>query len=172
MPLPIIGMEPAVKPAVENHKDKRILVTATELTLREDKLKKLITRLDCEDIVDLLPLPGLVGFAEQAEFEEGAVLDYLSDALGDNEPGRYQTVVLGCTHFIFYRNVFRKLLGPDIEIIDGNRGTVNRLVKTLETLKVPEGGNGRIDYYHSGSAVRGAQTLAKYADLLKRLDEI
>jgi glutamate racemase len=101
--LPIIGMEPAVKPAVENHKDKRGLVTATELTLREEKLRKLITRLDCEDIVDLLPLPKLVDFAERAVFDRDTVLGYISETLGECEPGRYQTVVLGCTHFIFYK---------------------------------------------------------------------
>ncbi|NLT14535.1 MAG: glutamate racemase, partial [Clostridiales bacterium] len=75
--IPVIGMEPAVKPAVENHKDKRILVTATALALKEEKLKKLITRLDCEDIVDLLPLPGLVRFAENMEFDNSPVSAYL-----------------------------------------------------------------------------------------------
>jgi glutamate racemase len=170
--LPIIGMEPAVKPAVENHKHKRILVTATELTLREEKLRKLITMLDCEDIVDLLPLPELVDFAERAVFDTDTVLGYISEALGEREPAWYQTVVLGCTHFIFYKNEFRKLMGPDIEIIDGNRGTVNRLVATLEALKVPEGGSGRIDYYHSGSAARDSDVLSRYHDLLKRLDRI
>jgi glutamate racemase len=170
--LPIIGMEPAVKPAVENHKGKRVLVTATALTLKEEKLKSLITRLDCEDIVDLLPLPGLVGFAERAVFDDTVVLDYLADALKDRDIGRYQTVVLGCTHFIFYRDVFRKLLGPDIDIVDGNLGTVNRLVGTVESQGIPPGGSGRIAYYHSGRAVRGSDELARYAALLKRLDNM
>jgi glutamate racemase len=48
--IPIIGMEPAVKPAVEqnNNVDKRVLVTATALTLKEEKLRNLITKLDNE----------------------------------------------------------------------------------------------------------------------------
>ena len=170
--LPIIGMEPAVKPAVLNNKDKRVLVTATELTLREEKLRKLITQLDCEDIVDLLPLSGLVGFAERFIFDTEEVLKYLSEALDGRDVSRYQTVVLGCTHFIFYRNVIRRLLGSDIEIIDGNRGTVNRLVQTLEALKIPAGGSGRITYYQSGAEVRGGETHEGYARLLKRLDEV
>ncbi len=167
--LPIIGMEPAVKPAVENHKDKRILVTATALTLKEEKLKKLITRLDCEYIVDLLPLPGLVEFAEQGIFDEDMVRPYLLKALGERDISQYQTAVLGCTHFIFYKPVFKKLLGQDIDIIDGNSGTVNMLVKTLEANAIHAGGNGKVTYYHSGAEVRDGRTLEKYDRLLRRL---
>ena len=170
--LPIIGMEPAVKPAVENHKDKRVLVTATELTLKEDKLKKLITQLDCEDIVDLLPLPGLVDFAERSIFDENSVLEYLNEAFSGHDISKYQTVVLGCTHFIFFKDFFKKLLGSNIDIIDGNKGTVNMLVRTLKTLDIAENGSGRITYYHSGREVCDTETLSRYDLLLKRLDEI
>lgn len=170
--IPIIGMEPAVKPAVENHKDKRILVTATELTLKEDKLKKLITRLDCEDIVDLLPLPGLVGFAEHAMFDEEAVSRYLVQALGARDIRSFQTVVLGCTHFIFFKKAFRKLFGPDIDIVDGNGGTVNMILKTLDSIKIPTDGSGQVTYYHSGSEATDPATLLRYDALLQRLDDI
>lgn len=169
--VPIIGMEPAVKPAVENHKDKRILVTATDLTLGEDKLKQLITRLDCGDIIDLLPLPGLVTLAEKAEFDDTVVQSYLQSALAEFNPGFYQTVVLGCTHFIFYKKWFRKLLGPNIDIIDGNTGTVNKLLATLEDCRGADGGSGAITFYHSGAQVRESRFLEKYDALLKRLDE-
>ena len=170
--LPIIGMEPAVKPAVLNHKDKRVLVTATELTLKEEKLKKLITQLDCEDIVDLLPLPGLVSFAERAIFEEEMVSEYLSGAFGGLDISRYQTIVLGCTHFIFYKDILKNRIGPDVDIIDGNRGTVNMLTRTLETMDIPGGGSGHITYYHSGSEVVDTETLTRYSKLLKRLNEL
>lgn len=164
--IPIIGMEPAVKPAVENHVDKRILVTATELTLKEDKLKKLISRLDCEDIVDLLPLPGLVTFAEKFEFGEQSVLPYLTDVLSPYELHNFKTVVLGCTHFIYYKDLLRRLVPVDVEIIDGNCGTVKMLVRTLKELGIPETGTGRVTYYHSGTEVTDEETLRKYRELL------
>lgn len=167
--IPIIGMEPAVKPAVENHLDKRILVTATELALKEEKLKKLISRLDCEDIVDLLPLPELVVFAEKLTFDGPAVRLYLKEQLSRFDLGGFKAVVLGCTHFIYFRQVFKDLLGPDIDIIDGNRGTVNKLHKILEELNTPAEGGGRIAYYHSGRKVNDQEQLQTYANLLKRL---
>jgi glutamate racemase len=169
--IPVIGMEPAVKPAVENHKDKRILVTATALALKEEKLKKLITRLDCEDIVDLLPLPGLVRFAEDLTFDGDAVTAYLMNELSRFELSRYQTIVLGCTHFIYFRPLFRKILGPGIDLIDGNRGTVNKLAATLVELKAPGSGSGRVAWYESGVAVTDRETLLKFESLLKRCDE-
>ncbi|SHI23592.1 glutamate racemase [Sporobacter termitidis DSM 10068] len=169
--IPIIGMEPAVKPAVENHKDKRILVTATALALKLDKLKKLITTLDCEDIVDLLPLPGLVRFAEDMTFDTETVLPYLREELSRFDMQNYQTVVLGCTHFIYFRHVFRALLGGEIELIDGNQGTVNMLVKTLDELRAPLGGAGKITWYQSGAQVTDEQTLQRFEALLKRLNE-
>jgi glutamate racemase len=163
---PVIGMEPAVKPAVENHKDKRILVTATELALREDKLKKLISRLDCEDIVDLLPLQGLVMLAERGEFSEKAVLPYLQERFSAFDLTQYKAVVLGCTHFIFFRPLIQKLLGPDIDVIDGNKGTVNRLLATLSELKRPLTGSGAISFFESGVQVTDEPALTRYKALL------
>jgi glutamate racemase len=170
--IPIIGMEPAVKPAVENHKDKRILVTATELALKEEKLKKLITRLDAEDIVDLLPLPGLVRFAENLMFDEQSVLPYLKDALSPFSMRNYKTVVLGCTHFIYFKPVFEALLGPDIDIIDGNRGTVNKLLATITDLSIPLEGTNQITYYQSGSQVTDENILLNFSSLMTKLNDM
>lgn len=170
-PIPIIGMEPAVKPAVENHKDKRILVTATALALKEEKLKRLISKLDCEDIVDLLPLPELVRFAEKSEFDTDKVPAYLKDELSRFDLSQYQTIVLGCTHFIYFRPVFRALLGPEIDIIDGNRGTVNKLIATLADLNAPPDGGGQVTWYQSDVQVTDTDTQAKFKELLKRADK-
>lgn len=168
--IPIIGMEPAVKPAVENHIDKRILVTATELALKEEKLKKLISRLDCGDIVDLLPLTELVTFAENMTFDDPSVRAYLTKQFSRFDTSLFKAVVLGCTHFIYFRKVIKNILGPDIDIIDGNCGTVNRLIKTLEGLNIPAKGVGQINYYHSGNKVTDQKQLQAFGSLLKSLN--
>lgn len=69
---PILGIEPAVKPAIEQSegKQKKVLVLATRLTLQEKKYHDLVHRIDHGEIVDSLPLPGLVQFAESFEFDE------------------------------------------------------------------------------------------------------
>jgi len=172
--IPIIGMEPAIKPAVEmsenNH--KRILVTATAFTLKEEKLKNLIAKLDNENIVDLLPLPGLVEFAEKLEFNNRVVENYLTMEFKKYDLTQYGTVVLGCTHFPFYRDRLRKLLPSNIDIIDGNIGTVRNLKRILEENKILCEGNGKMVFYNSGKKAEAGQEMDIYNKLFNRLKEI
>ena len=172
--IPVIGMEPAVKPAVERNRasGKRVLVTATALTLREKKLHNLITRLDNDHIVDLLPLPGLVQFAERLEFGEETVLPYLEDQLQGYDLNRYETIVLGCTHFSFFKDMFRKLFPPEVEMIDGNLGTARNLKRTIEEMNCLHEGKGEIVFYNSGIRVEAEQDLVKYKKLFDRLDSL
>jgi len=172
--IPIIGMEPAVKPAVEINKNtnKRILVTGTALTLKENKLRHLITRLNNEHIVDLLPLPGLVQFSEKFEFNEEIILPYLKEQLNKYDLNNYETIVLGCTHFSFYKNMFKKLFPSNINIIDGNIGTVRNLERTLKEMNSLDEGNGNITFFNSGFKIEDKTKLDKYSELFKLLDDI
>lgn len=166
--IPIIGMEPAVKPAVEktNGTQKRVLVAATPLTLKEDKLKNLIDKVDNEHIVDLLPLPELVDFAENFEFREEIVSPYLTGQLSSLDINSYGTIVLGCTHFLFYRNLFRKILPEHVDIIDGNKGTVNNLRRILEQDIEHGTKKSKVAWYCSGEQVQDVRKLAEYELLM------
>ena len=170
--IPIIGMEPAVKPAVEKTggTQKRVLVTATPLTLKEEKLKNLIDRIDNEHIVDLLPLPGLVQFAENFEFRSEVVAEYLKHELAAYDLSRYGTIVLGCTHFLFYRNIFKRIIPAGVDIIDGNIGTINHLKKVLDSKGELKRGKGEIKWYCSGAPVEDVKRLAEFELLMLILD--
>lgn len=170
--IPIIGMEPAVKPAVEKNggTHKRVLVTATPLTLKEEKLKNLIDRVDNEHIVDLLPLPGLVQFAESFEFRDGVVAEYMMKELASCDINSYGTIVLGCTHFLFYRNILKKIIPGNIDILDGNAGTVNHLKKVLGEKGGLNSGNGKVRWYCSGKPVEDIKKLAEFELLFLILD--
>ena len=122
--IPIIGIEPAVKPAVRESHGKRVLVAATPLTVREEKLQNLVKRVDDAHLVDLLALPRLVEFAERGEFESDAVEQYLREALSAYALEKYGELVLGCTHFNYFKDTFRKILPKDVHMIDGSEGTL------------------------------------------------
>lgn len=128
---PIIGMEPAVKPALARNAGGKVLVFATSLTLRESKLDTLLNSLDKMRKVERRELDGLVSFAEAFAFDTPLVRDYLRGKLGAIDWASYETVVLGCTHFIFYRALIQELVGHRIHVIDGHAGTVNRLVSLV-----------------------------------------
>ncbi len=129
----VIGMEPAVKPAIERraHRDKRVLVCATPLTLHEEKFNDLVTRIDTDHIVDSLALPDLVPFAEKAEFRPEVVDMYLREVFSQVDMKNYETIVLGCTHYPFFYPHFKRVIPRDIRIIDGNYGTVRHLKNVL-----------------------------------------
>ena len=172
--IPIIGMEPAVKVAVDRtpRHAGRILVTATALTLKEEKLHNLIDQIDDDHIVDSLPLPGLVEFAEKREFDGETVLSYLREQLGRFDLRNVEAIVLGCTHFVFFADLFRNIAAPHTAIIDGNRGTVNNLVRILAAQGMTDQGDGTVTFYQSGRKVEEQAALARYGDLLARLDAI
>ncbi len=129
--IPILGMEPAVKPAVEGTEGKRIMVIATPVTIREDKLKDLLHRVDEHHRVDLLAMPRLVEFAEREEFESPEVYKYVEEQFSAFDKDRYCALVLGCTHFNYFKPAYRKYFGDDTLLIDGNRGTVRHLADVL-----------------------------------------
>lgn len=166
---PILGMEPAIKPAIQNG-NKRVLVTATPVTLREEKLQHLLQQVDKRHIVDLLPLPGLVPLAEAGEFNGEKPVQYLQQALARYRLENYSTLVLGCTHFNFFKDTLHQLLPQGMPIIDGSQGTVNHLYRLLQEKQLLEENMGRVSYYISGRAV--TEDLDRYQKLLQRLDEM
>ncbi|RKN84221.1 glutamate racemase [Paenibacillus ginsengarvi] len=132
---PIIGMEPAVKPALQyvQQSGGRVLVTATPLTLKERKFQTLVRKLQSPEQVDTLGLPGLVEFAERGVFGGPEVVAYLREQFAPFELQRYGAIVLGCTHFVFFRDSIREVVPPHVVLMDGNDGTVNQLIRVLGT---------------------------------------
>ena len=171
---PIIGMEPAVKPAVEKNgnSNKRVLVFATNLTLKLDKFKNLVEKVDNEGIVDFLPMPELVEFAERFTFGGADVEECLKRKLDSYDIDKYGTLVLGCTHYIFFKSTLRKILPRDVDIIDGNEGTVKNLKRILERNGRIGEGNGKLSFYKSCETVSDQESLKSYLGLLELLKKI
>jgi len=166
--IPIIGMEPAVKPAVEKSTGKRVLVLATQLTLKEQKFRDLVARVDNENIVDMMAVPELVELAEHFQFDESVVLPVMKSIFSGIEPGRYGTVVLGCTHFPFFKQALSGIFPSPADIIDGNEGTVRHLKKTLEEKKLlnDSGRKLPVRYFNSGREAADPSRFFGYLDFL------
>ncbi len=151
--IPVIGMEPALKPAVtSNGAGKRVLVIATPLTLSEEKFKNLVSTLNAGNVVDMIPAPRLVQFAERGETDTEEVSQFIDRLLSALDISRYGTVVLGCTHFIYFkRQIIEKLpLGTDVT--DGNNGTVRHLKNILvRDFMLGCSGNGKVSFFVSGN---------------------
>lgn len=128
--IPVIGMEPAIKPAALQHPKGIVLVLATPLTLREDKFSLLLEHYRSEAELVPLPCPELVGFVERGELESDALMEYLRSRLGPWR-GRADAAVLGCTHFPFLRAAIRSVLGEETDLYDGGAGTARETKRQL-----------------------------------------
>ncbi|MGI6317066.1 MAG: glutamate racemase [Christensenellales bacterium] len=128
-PFPVIGMEPALKPALSREDNRRILVLATPATLRLDKFRALLHRYEeYQERVISLPCPKLSLLVEDKGPDSPETEAYLRELCGNIPPGSVGGVVLGCTHYIFLRDTVRRVLG-DVELYDGVEGTVNQLAR-------------------------------------------
>ena len=128
--IPIIGMEPAVKPAVLAHPRGRVLILATPLTLREEKLNTLVAQFAPLAEIIRVPCPELVEFVERGELDGPALRAVLEKRLGAYKGA--DAAVLGCTHFPFVRRAIREVLGERTELFDGGAGTARETARRLE----------------------------------------
>lgn len=163
--LPIIGMEPAVKRAIDLYGKQKVLVCATPITVKGKKMLDLVERVDKDHLVDLIALPKLVRFAEKQIFNSDEVMNYLKDELKDYNLDEYGSLVLGCTHFNYFKDSFNCLL-PNVHLLDGNLGTINHLMKNIELENNIQG----VEYYYSGVKVEDEKELKRIDDYLKRLE--
>lgn len=148
--LPILGIEPALKPAADRHPGGTVVVMATETTLREEKFAALTRRMESRCRVISLPCPELVTFIERGETDSPALKAYLRQALAPYADGGADAVVLGCTHYPFAADALRCILAPTTELLDGAEGTArNTRSQLAERSLLRERGPGSVRFLNS-----------------------
>lgn len=131
--IPIIGVEPGIKPAAMQSQNNIVGVLATEATLKSDKFNALLNTLppDCQFIKQAGA--GLVPLIESGKADSEATLELLARHLEPIQDAGADTLVLGCTHYPFLRKAIRKLLGESITLIDTSDAVVRQLKRQLES---------------------------------------
>ena len=163
--IPIIGMEPALKvacdrgdrPGSPTHVPQRVIVAATPLTLRERKFAALMRRFESDNEIFREPCPELVDIVESGRLDDhDLVMDTLRRRFARYDLDAVDSVVLGCTHFVFYRDYFRELLPERAAIVDGHDGTVRHLRIVLESsgMLAPETAVGGVELSNSDPSAR------------------
>jgi len=128
---PVIGMEPAVKPAVLHSKSKVIGVLATRGTLGSEKFNRLSSRFSQQAKVIIQPCPGLVEQIEAGDLAGKKTRVMLESFLLPLMRQGMDTLVLGCTHYPFIMPLIRDMIGDDIAMIDSGDAIARELEKQL-----------------------------------------
>ena len=109
--IPVIGVEPALKPATLAPRHRRILVMATAATLRLGKFQRLEERWAADSEVIEVPCVGLADLIEKGNPASPAIHELLERYLGPWR-GKVDSVVLGCTHYPLVREQIREVFSP------------------------------------------------------------
>ena len=151
--MPIVGIEPAVKPAVEFNRKGSIIIMATPMTLKEKKFKHLISKYeDRADIVSM-PCPELVEYVESGNTTGSDVKEYLEKKFEEYKKQGIAAVVLGCTHYPFVKDLIKEVVGDDIPVVDGGFGTSKELRRQLKEadLLTDSTEQGNIEIFNSSN---------------------
>lgn len=152
--LPIVGVEPALKPAVSASNTHRIGVMATRSTLSSSKYAALLASLQGQtEFVN----QACDGLAHAIEIDDTAKTIALCDRyisqMGQfgSKPGQIDTLVLGCTHYAFASTHLRRLTGPSVHILDTGEPVAKRTHHVLSARLSPRGEPGVCRFETSGT---------------------
>ncbi|MDQ0360726.1 glutamate racemase [Breznakia pachnodae] len=148
--IPIIGMEPALKVAANGKENQNIVVMATPLTLKEKKFAKLMHQYDSYNQIIKMPCPDFVSIVENDGSNiQQAVNNQIDQYKNELDDKHIDSVVLGCTHFVFLKNEIQTYFGPSTVLIDGNLGTANHLKHLLNQDNLLAKQNKKVDIFNS-----------------------
>ena len=140
--LPIIGVEPALKPAVAISQTKRIAVLATRGTLQSAKFLALKASLANQAEFICTPCDGLADMIERSTATEVdttkiiaacAEFAFASGQFGIQN-GQIDTLVLGCTHYPLVLPLFRQLVGTQVQIVDNGQAVARRVAQLVQPM--------------------------------------
>ena len=119
----VVGVEPALKPAVAATRTGRIGVIATRGTLASAKFAGLLQPLQARAAFVLQACDGLARAIEQGSenaIEIEALCERYTSAMGrfGTEPGALDTLVLGCTHYVFAQDLLRRHVGAGVHLVE------------------------------------------------------
>lgn len=153
--LPIIGIEPAVKPASMVCENPRVLVMATPLTLKEEKFLSLVSRFSDNAEFISLPCPSLVELIETGDTESDEIDKYLTKLFAPYKSLPIDAIVLGCTHYPHIKHIIKKHFPASVRIIDGGEGTAKQTLRRLQELSlINTDGCGSVEILNSSTDLR------------------
>ena len=135
--IPVIGIEPALKPAVSVKENSRVLVMATPMTLREKKFHNLMQKF--QDQAEIISLSG------------EALEHFLKNLFAPYQERKVDAVVLGCTHYPLVRKTIQKVLGSGVAVFDGGAGTARETLHKLKEYSLVSDAvtPGTVQFYNS-----------------------
>ncbi|MES2871677.1 MAG: glutamate racemase [Pseudomonadota bacterium] len=140
---PLVGMEPAVKPAAAATRSGVVGVLATTGTLQSAKFAALLDRFASDVRVITQPCPGLVELIETGDLHSETLRALLRGYIDPLLAAGCDTIILGCTHYPFLKPLLSQMLAPSIVLIDTGAAVARQLQRLLEERRLLATGSAR-----------------------------
>jgi glutamate racemase len=152
--VPIVGMEPAIKPAARATRSRVVGILATGATLAGERVVSLIER--NADGIDVItqPCPGLVEQVEQGDLAGPHTIELLRMYTKPLTDRGADSIVLGCTHYNFLQDTIKQVVGPSVTLFDSAAAVARQTARVLSARHPPpdEGARviGPVEFFTSG----------------------
>lgn len=151
--VPIVGVEPGIKPGITHSKNKVVGVLATPGTLASAKFKALVQSCGPDANLVLQACPGLAKEIEAGALDRPKLRALIEEFCQPLIQAEADTVVLGCTHYPFAADLFQQTLGPQVTLLDTAHAVARRTAALLSQ-NHPQTGHatsGAIELWTTGS---------------------
>jgi glutamate racemase len=162
-PVPVIAIEPAVKPAALHTRSAVVGVLATRQTLSSSKFSRLLVAHGADVQILLQPCPGLVEQVEKGDLTSQTTRALIEQYVVPLLTEGADTLVLGCTHYPFLIPVIRAVVGPSVTIIDPSAAVARELRRQLQMSGLLSRGGqpGTERFWTSGSPAKTQSVVAQ-----------
>lgn len=163
--LPIVAIEPAVKPAVSRSRSGTVGVLATSATLASPRYAALLARYGDRARVMAQACPGLVECVERGDWASDETLRLVRRHVAPLIAAGADQIVLGCTHYPFLRPLIEAVVGPAVEVLETGPAVAAELHRRLAAAGLLAGGAaGTVRFLTSGDPGRTLPVLARLWD--------
>ena len=160
LPIPIVGVEPAVKPAVAATRSGVVGVLATPATLASERYRSLIERFSGDIRIVAQPCAGLAEHIERGEIDGERTEHLLRGFVGPLLAEGADAIVLGCTHYPLVAHIVQRIAGPDVAVIENGTAVAKEVARQLKLRgSARTGGTGTEIFWASGPTQRIGQLL-------------
>ncbi len=139
----IVGVEPALKLAAERYPGEGIGVMATPVTLGQEKFNHQVELFQDKCRIFKIPAPSLVRIVEAGQVDTPETVKMLEQLFSPYR-GKLKAVVLGCTHYPFASHTIARILGGNVDVLDGGPGTARETLRRLKNADLLEEGEGEL----------------------------
>jgi glutamate racemase len=159
--IPIVAMEPAVKPAVAATRSGVVGVLATVGTLESARFAALLERYAGEVEIVTQGCPGLVEQVEQGDLAGAQTRELIARYTAPLLARGADTLVLGCTHYLFLAPLITEVVGSAVALVDTGEAVARQLQRRIKAeLAAHPSGDAYARFFTSGETAQASRIMS------------